>query len=72
MIIKQILKLVMSILDKLNNNKSASNEVDFFLEKQEIELILLIIKNGSFSGEQLETLYNTVYKLQQQYLQINN
>ena len=35
--------------------------------KQEIELILLMIKDASFKGEHVETIYNLVYKLQQQY-----
>lgn len=72
MVIKKIFKQVMSILNKLNQKSVSQKEADFFLEKQEIELILLIIKDGTFRGEQLENLYNTVYKLQQQYLQINN
>ena len=72
MVIKKIFKQVMSILNKLNQKSVSEKEADFFLEKQEIELILLIIKDGTFRGEQLENLYNTVYKLQQQYLQINN
>jgi hypothetical protein len=72
MVIKKIVKQVMSLINKTNPKSVSEKEADFFLEKQEIELILLIIKDGSFRGEQLENLYNTVYKLQQQYLQINN
>lgn len=72
MVIKKIFKQVMSILNNMNPKSVSQKEADFFLEKQEIELILLIIKDGTFRGEQLENLYNTVYKLQQQYLQINN
>lgn len=36
--------------------------------KQEIELILLMMKDASFKGEHVETIYNLVYKLQQQYI----
>jgi hypothetical protein len=72
MVIKKIVKQVMSLINKINSKSVSEKEADFFLEKQEIELILLIIKDGTFRGEQLENLYNTVYKLQQQYLQINN
>lgn len=39
--------------------------------KQEIELILLMIKDASFKGEHVETIYNLVYKLQQQYTSLN-
>jgi len=36
--------------------------------KEEIELILLMIKDATFKGEHVETIYNLVYKLQQQYV----
>jgi hypothetical protein len=38
------------------------------LEKHEIEFILTLIKESTFKGEYVESLYNLVYKLQQQYL----
>lgn len=65
----------MGLLDKIRQN-SPSNEGDFFnkkidansLTKEEIELLLLLIKQSSFRGDQLEILYNTVIKLQNQYL----
>jgi hypothetical protein len=64
-----IFKKVMGILDNMNTKSVPQKGADFFLEKREIELILLIIKDATFKGEQLENLYNVVYKLQQQYLQ---
>ncbi len=64
-----IFKKVMGILDNTNTKSVPQKGADFFLEKQEIELVLLIIKDATFKGEQLENLYNVVYKLQQQYLQ---
>jgi hypothetical protein len=64
-----IFKKVMGILDSMNTKSVPQKGADFFLEKQEIELVLLIIKDATFKGEQLENLYNVVYKLQQQYLQ---
>ena len=36
--------------------------------KQEIELILLTIKDANFKGEHVEIIYNLVYKLQQHYV----
>jgi hypothetical protein len=57
----------MSLLDKVKINK-AQNESS--LNKEELELILTLIKDSSFKGKDVETLYNSVYKLQQQYLLI--
>ena len=63
---------VMSIVNKTNNinNSSSVNEAgeEFDLNKLEIEYLLDLIKNSTFSGSHLETLYTIVYKLQQQYL----
>jgi hypothetical protein len=59
--------IVMSLLDKIKTNKT-QNESS--LNKEELELILTLIKNSSFKGKDVETLYNSVYKLQQQYLLI--
>ena len=59
----------MSILDKIRPPKSESQpKPEFELAKHEIELLLVLIKNSTFVGEQVEDLYGTVYKLQQQYL----
>ena len=61
----------MSIINKLNNNSSPvtqTNREEYILIQQEIEYLLELIKNSMFRGEQLETIYNIVYKLQQQYV----
>jgi hypothetical protein len=61
----------MSIINKLNNNSSPvtqTNREEYILIQQEIEYLLELIKNSMFKGEQLETIYNIVYKLQQQYV----
>ena len=42
------------------------------LTTSEIEFLLLLIKTSSFKGEQLEMVYNTVLKLQEQYLQLTH
>lgn len=64
--------IVMSIVNKTttNNNSSPVTETreEFDLNKLEIEYLLDLIKNSSFPGSHLETLYSIVYKLQQQYL----
>ena len=62
----------MSILDKIRPLKSEPQlKPEFELAKHEIELLLVLIKNSTFVGEQVEDLYSTVYKLQQQYLSKN-
>jgi hypothetical protein len=58
----------MSLVNKIQQESSTSKVGDFPLEKQEIEFILFLIKNSQFKGEQVEIVYNTVYKLQQQYI----
>ena len=59
----------MSILDKIRPPKSEPQlKPEFELAKHEIEVLLVLIKNSTFVGEQVEDLYGTVYKLQQQYL----
>ena len=59
----------MSILDKIRPAQPEPQpKPDFELAKHEIELLLVLIKNSTFVGEQVEDLYSTVYKLQQQYL----
>jgi hypothetical protein len=60
----------MSLIDKLGK-KAPSNPGEFYLTQPEIELLLALIKNGTFRGEQLETLYTVVYKLQNQYLDLH-
>lgn len=58
----------MNILEKIKKTAIAKDNV---LNKNEIEFLLLIIKNSNFKGESLEILYNIVYKLQQQYINQN-
>ena len=60
----------MSLIDKLGK-KAPSTSGEFSLTQAEIELLLALIKNSTFKGEQLEILYTIVYKLQNQYLDQN-
>jgi hypothetical protein len=57
----------MGLIEKFKGSKI--NSTDLTLE--EIEFLFILIKNSVFKGENLETLYNIVYKLQQQYIQQN-
>jgi hypothetical protein len=61
----------MSLINKLTTKAPSQKVGEFSLETQEIELLLTLIKNSTFKGEQLEELYTLVYKLQQQYLDQN-
>ncbi len=58
----------MSLLNKITGK---SQEDPNALSKQEIEFLLVLIKQSSFQGESLESLYNLVLKLQQQYLSLD-
>ena len=56
----------MSILDKLKSQSAPKPTVQ--LTKQEIEFLLTILKDVSIRGEHVETFYNIILKLQEQYL----
>jgi len=56
----------MSILDKLR--ATTQSEPVSQLTKQEIEFLLMLLKDVSIRGEQVETFYNIILKLQEQYL----
>ena len=58
----------MSLLNKLTPR---SQEDPNALTKQEIEFLITLIRQSSFQGESLESLYNLVLKLQQQYLSLD-
>ena len=42
------------------------------LSKEEIEVLLLLIKDATFKGEHVEKIYSLVYKLQQYYMYLNS
>lgn len=65
----------MSIVNRNNTNTPSSegvnntkNKADVTLHNQEIEYLLMLIKESTFKGEHVEIVYNIAYKLQQQYL----
>jgi len=61
----------MALIDKNKTNSSPNNMgEDFSLSKSELEFLLLLIKDSTFKGIQVEDVYNTVYKLQNQYVQL--
>jgi hypothetical protein len=60
----------MAIIEKQKQNSSPNNGEEFLLSRSELEFLLLLIKDSTFKGERVEDVYNTVYKLQQQYLKL--
>ena len=56
------------IVNKLEVEKSTSLNIDKdSLTIEEIQLILITLRNSTFKGEYIELFYNTVVKLQNQY-----
>lgn len=57
----------MGLLDLMNKNKEVERDTSNDLTKEELEFLLLSLKKTTFVGDQLETLFNVVIKLQNQY-----
>lgn len=55
----------MAFRGKENNPKHPKDNL--ILTKEEIGVILQLIKSSNFSGDMVENLYNIVYKLQLNY-----
>ena len=60
----------MSILDKIISNKNNVVIDPNKLNKQELELLLIVLKNATIKGEQVELFYNLIIKLQNQHTQL--
>tara|TARA_R110000796_G_scaffold26300_1_gene73194 strand:+ start:78 stop:266 length:189 start_codon:yes stop_codon:yes gene_type:complete len=60
----------MGLRDSFNKQKQ-ENTQDSSLTKQELEFLLVLIKQVTFKGEDVELLYNVVNKIQQQYTNQN-
>lgn len=52
----------------LDSPLNVSDKINIELNNQELELILITIKNSLFKGEYVEILYNLTLKLQQGYV----
>ena len=60
---------------KEDSRKTAQNpsstpvvEEDLLLSKEELKYLLTLIKNSSFQGKDIETIYNLSWKLQKAFL----
>jgi len=58
----------MGLYDKMKKKQAVPLDN---LEQQEIEFILHTIKHSNFKGEDLDVLYKTVVKLQNQYTKLD-
>lgn len=66
------LKQVMgNFLDIVKAKQEAVSKPANQLTASEIEFLLGLIKNSNFKGEHLESIYNIVLKLQDQYISLN-
>ena len=70
-----LFKKVMSLINKIQGSTQSNSNVPVTTQsiftKEEIEFLLMTLKDGTFKGAQLEMMYNTVVKLQQEYSKIN-
>jgi hypothetical protein len=56
----------------IKETESSSINEELSLSKQEIEVLLNMVRTNSFLGEHVESVYNMVIKLQKQYLNIKD
>jgi hypothetical protein len=61
----------MSLINKIIGQPTEPTINPNVLNKQEIELLINLIKQSHFQGDSLENLYNLVLKLQQQYMSLD-
>ena len=64
----------MSLINKIQGNTQNANvpvTTQSIFTKEEVEFLLITLREGTFKGAQLEMMYNTVVKLQQEYAKIN-
>ena len=60
----------MGLIDKLTNANNPILSSKDSLDSNEIALILNLIKCSPFKGKDIETIYNLVIKLQNQYTKL--
>ena len=60
----------MGLIDKIKKEEITVEQVEYQdqLHLEELELLLLLVKQSTFKGEFVETVYNTTLKLQNQYI----
>jgi hypothetical protein len=63
-------KATNTIIKNKTVQTKAKSQPDIDLNETEIVTLLSLVKRSTFSGEDIESLYNLVLKLQQQYVNI--
>jgi hypothetical protein len=70
-----LFKKVMSLINKSQGSTQGNSNVPVTTQsiftREELEFLLITLKEGTFKGAQLEMMYNTVLKLQQEYAKLN-
>ena len=61
----------MSLIDKKEKTPNITSISQQDLNAEELKFLLLLIKQSTFIGEDVEKVYNTTLKLQNQYLKQN-
>ena len=64
------LKSANTIINNQTVENKKKSQSDSQLNELEIATLLSLIKQSSFNGSDIETIYNLVLKLQQQYVNI--
>tara|TARA_R110000796_G_scaffold56243_1_gene130500 strand:+ start:540 stop:794 length:255 start_codon:yes stop_codon:yes gene_type:complete len=71
-------KTVMGLIDKIRKKEEAQKkqlqpnpEEDLFLNKEDLRYLLTLIKDSTFQGREIETIYNLTLKLQKAYSTLN-
>jgi hypothetical protein len=53
--------------EAIQTTEASSNKNELQLNKPEVEALLVMIKESTFKGDQVEHVYNLVFKLQEYY-----
>ena len=68
----------MGLIDKIRKKEEAQKkqlqpnpEEDLFLNKEDLRYLLTLIKDSTFQGREIETIYNLTLKLQKAYSTLN-
>ena len=69
--LKTNLKKVMSLHNKIRQKQTDPQELNLKLSKEELEVILSLLANGTFKGSNVETIYKLAIKLQTNYDKLN-
>jgi hypothetical protein len=61
----------MSLINKIQGTtQTGTSGSRTVFTKEEIEFLLIMLRDGTFKGAQLEIMYNTVLKLQEEYTKV--